>query len=336
MLIKIFDKYNLNTTKYLDYLNFKNAFVLYYEREKHLKVVDAEELKDQILEIKNHMNTKRTDFNMNHHKVVITKNWLLGFIEGDGSFFISRTKIVPVFSIELTECNLHLLLKIKEFLILNLGFDKYSTYKLRCSSVISINKQKARLGKPSVTFVIQNINILNNYFIPYLEDMKFISKKGLDFLDFKTICKAIYCGSHKREEIKALILKLSYTMNNFRLSTNPGESSIIYLIKSEIDKINNAKPTLEHLSDGRVRDIATKKIVSSNASCVYEISKPNGEVLIVETLDEVLKIVGVGFRTLKSRLDVEVLEGQEGFSSLAPEFNGHIIKRIPVFYPNKR
>ena len=243
---------------------------------------------------------------------------------------------MPVFSIELTECNLHLLLKIKEFLILNLGFDKYSTYKLRCSSVISINKQKARLGKPSVTFVIQNINILNNYFIPYLEDMKFISKKGLDFLDFKTICKAIYCGSHKREEIKALILKLSYTMNNFRLSTNPGESSIIYLIKSEIDKINNAKPTLEHLSDGRVRDIATKKIVSSNASCVYEISKPNGEVLIVETLDEVLKIVGVGFRTLKSRLDVEVLEGQEGFSSLAPEFNGHIIKRIPVFYPNKR
>ena len=57
-----------------------------------------------------------------------------------------------------TEYNLHLLLKIKEFLILNLGFDKYSTYKLRCSSVISINKQKARLGKPSVTFVIQNIN----------------------------------------------------------------------------------------------------------------------------------------------------------------------------------
>lgn len=162
MLIKIFDKYNLNTTKYLDYLNFKNAFVLYYEREKHLKVVDAEWLKDQILEIKNLMNTKRTDFNMNHHKVVITKNWFLGFIEGDGSFFLSRTKMVPVFSIELTEYNLHLLLKIKEFLILNLGFDKYSTYKLRCSSVISINKQKARLGKPSVTFVIQNINILNN------------------------------------------------------------------------------------------------------------------------------------------------------------------------------
>lgn len=82
-------------------------------------------------------------------------------------------------------------------------------------------------------------------------------------------------------------MKLSYTMNNFRLSTNPGESSIIYLIKSEIDKINNAKPTLEHLSDGRVRDIDTRKIVSSKASCVYEISKPiNGEVLIVESLDE--------------------------------------------------
>lgn len=203
------------------------------------------------------------------------------------AFFLSRTKMVPVFSIELTEDNLHLLLKIKEYLILNLGFDKYSTYKLRCSSVISINKQKARMGKPSATFVIKNINILNNYFIPYLEDMKFRSKKGLDFQDFKIICTAIYCGAHKREEIRILILKLSYTMNNFRLSTNPGESSKIRLMKSDIDQIINAKPTLEHISDGRVRDIATKKIVSSNASCVYEISKPNGEVLIVETFDEV-------------------------------------------------
>jgi hypothetical protein len=33
-LISIFDKYNLNTTKYLDYLNLKEAFKLYQERDK--------------------------------------------------------------------------------------------------------------------------------------------------------------------------------------------------------------------------------------------------------------------------------------------------------------
>jgi hypothetical protein len=31
-LINIFDKYNLNTTKYLDYFDFKKAFILYFER----------------------------------------------------------------------------------------------------------------------------------------------------------------------------------------------------------------------------------------------------------------------------------------------------------------
>ena len=33
-LISIFDKYNLNTTKYLDYLDFRKAFILYKERDK--------------------------------------------------------------------------------------------------------------------------------------------------------------------------------------------------------------------------------------------------------------------------------------------------------------
>ena len=34
LLISIFDKFNLNTTKYLDYLDFKKAFNLYINREK--------------------------------------------------------------------------------------------------------------------------------------------------------------------------------------------------------------------------------------------------------------------------------------------------------------
>lgn len=319
-LINIFDEFNLNSTKFLDYSNFKEAFILYHERESF-----TEELKERILEIKNSMNIKRTDFNMNNHNVVITKYWLLGFIEGDGSFFISRTKLTPILSIEQSDCNLPLLLKIKEFLILNLGFDLYSVHKLRSSSIISINQQRVRLGKPSVIFVIQNIYLLHNYIIPFLEDMQFISKKGLDFVDFRTICKAVYCGSHKRANLKDLILKLSYTMNNFRLSTYSGEYTTVPLLQSEIDTIIYAEPTIERLSDGRVRDLATNKIVPSVASCVYEITTPDGVVLIVESLDEVLNTVGVGFRTLKKGLDLAGPEGQE--------FNRHIVKRVPIFLP---
>lgn len=50
--------------------------------------------------------------------------------------------------------------------------------------------------------------------------MVFNSKKGKDFLDWKLICEAVYKGSHKKESIRDLILRLSYTMNSYRLSTN--------------------------------------------------------------------------------------------------------------------
>jgi len=102
-LISIFDGYNLNSTKYLDYLNFKKAFLLYQTRDKELlssNIDKAKTLTSQILELKNSMNTKRTNIILpSDHKIVITKGWLLGYIEGDGSFFLSRTDIEPTFSI---------------------------------------------------------------------------------------------------------------------------------------------------------------------------------------------------------------------------------------------
>ena len=79
--------------------------------------------------------------------------------------------------------------------------------------IISINKKKPRLGKPTVIFIIKNIFILNNYFLPFLGNMAFISKKCKDFLSFKIICNAVYKGSHKIEEIRSLILRLTDNIN---------------------------------------------------------------------------------------------------------------------------
>jgi hypothetical protein len=117
---------------------------------------------------------------------------------------------------------------------IDLGFDKYS--KLKHCKAIALNSIDARVrgsflcegenqfvetrnkAKASIILVIKNIKVLNNYLIPYLKDLKFRTKKGLDFLDFTDICRAVYKGSHRSEEIRSLILKLSYNMNNFRLS----------------------------------------------------------------------------------------------------------------------
>lgn len=114
------------------------------------------------------------------------------------------------------------MLKIKEFLENNLGFDSYSLNKLINSQAIAIGDIKAiNNAKPKVSLTIKNVRILTNYFafpggygIP-------VPGKGRDFMDFKIICRAIYNGCHRREEIKSLIFKLALTMNNFRLSTNP-------------------------------------------------------------------------------------------------------------------
>lgn len=240
-------------------------------------------------------------------------------------FFLSRTDLEPVFSITASEEQLVLFEKIKAFLENSLGFDKYSQFKLLNSKAIAINKVKAReIGKPSVVLLIKNIKILNSYFIPYLENMSFITKKGLDFNDFKIMTSAIYKGSHKQEKIRSLILNLSNTMNNFRLSTYVGDSKVV-LSNSDKDLILNAAATIEYLKDGRVRDINKNLIVVSTISCIYEIKTPKGEILLLDTLKEVLKSVCVSYRALKKKLDTE---------ECSPvEVNGYIIKRIAIFQP---
>lgn len=317
-LISIFDLYNLNTSKYLDYLDFKKAFNIYYDRDGFL----TEELKNKVLELKDGMNTKRKNFNMpNDHKIVVTKSWLLGLIEGEGSFQLWRNDLVSAFSLVLTERQLPVLEKIREFLVNNLGFDKYSKAKLDSSSAISINHQKARKNsKGSVLLNIKNIHILNNYLVPYLEGMLFITKKDKDFKDFKLICKVLYIGAHKIDYIKTLILKLSLTMNNYRLSTNT--ETVELLSSLERDILANASPCIEHLNDGRQRDLVTGKIIHQHSSNIYEIIKSNNEVVLKQTLLEAADIVDVNIKTLSKLLD----------KSKDAEIKGNIVKRIAVFY----
>jgi len=188
-LIDIFDEYNLNTTKYLDYLDFKKAFNLYKGRNKTIK--DNQTLIDLILELKNGMNKSRIHFSLPaDHKILISGPLLLGFIEGEGSFYLARTEFEPAFSIAQSETQLPVVEKIKEFLENDLGFDKYSMFKLKCSSAIAIKRGKAvKNSKPLEVLTIKNTNILMNYLTPYLENMPFITKKGKDiFLNYMYSC----------------------------------------------------------------------------------------------------------------------------------------------------
>jgi len=123
VLLAIFDKYKLNGIKYLDYLDFKKAFNLYFDRTGGL----TDGIRSDILELYDGINTGRSNFNMpSDHEVKINPYWLLGLIEGEGSFYLRRDPIRPGFQILLTATQEPLLIKIKEYLENNLGFDFYS------------------------------------------------------------------------------------------------------------------------------------------------------------------------------------------------------------------
>ena len=117
-------------------------------------------------------------------------------------------------------------------------------------------------------------------------------------------------------------------MNNYRLSTFQG--TVNYLSKDEMDKLINGKPTIEHLNDGRQIDLITKKVIRRrSSSCIYEIIKPSGEVLLMPNLAESALMIGTSFKTLKRHLDV-LGNNSDGSKVVLKDYT---VRRIPVFYP---
>lgn len=86
VIIAIFSKYNLNTTKHLNFLAFARAYWLYMDNNS---LEARKELKPVIEDIISGMNSKRIDFNLSPTHYKITTNWLLGFVEADGWFSFS-------------------------------------------------------------------------------------------------------------------------------------------------------------------------------------------------------------------------------------------------------
>lgn len=303
-LIKLFDGFPLNGVKILDFIDFKEAFLLYFNRRGTI----SEDLIKKLLKLKEGLNRGRVDFAMPlNHKINITGYWLLGLIEGEGSFSMTRgSRLRPCFQLLFTASQKPILESIKLFFINNLGFDRFSLWKLANSSGVGIFEFKAKgNSKPTVCLEIHNILLLRNYLIPFLSNFTFLSKKGLDFADFKIICETLYKGAHKNSLIRELLIKLSLRMNDFRLSTFKGEL-VPVLTSDEYAKLLSAPTELPLVNE-----------------VVYLILAENKEEFLVKSLKEASEIVGVHYSTLSRSI--------ERTSSKEVTLNNYTIKKISVF-----
>lgn len=74
IILEIFQKYPLQSTKWLNFSEFSQSFELISE-----KVGDSMDIKNQIIDLKNKMNNLRTNYELPATKTMhISKYWLLG------------------------------------------------------------------------------------------------------------------------------------------------------------------------------------------------------------------------------------------------------------------
>lgn len=262
ILIPLFEQFPLNTTKYLDYLAFKKGFFMFKNRKTN--ELNKQELYLDIIKLKDSMNDKRVNYDLPvGHRIKITGNYLVGLLEGDGSFYLNKQDMTSRISLITTTPNKVVLVKIREFLLNQL--DEYSYILGSCTKLININDKKIKCNnKPISILEISQIDYLCNILIPYFNSLQFRTKKYKDYIDFRTIAFLILEGKHLIEKGKQLIIKLSDTMNNNRLSTNSNPLTIDIATKSELDFLIKSKPLIYIDSEGRAIIIHEKRYIRSS------------------------------------------------------------------------
>ena len=148
--------------------------------------------------------------------------------------------------------------------------------------------------------MIFQIDYLFNIFIPFLDSLDFKSKKALDFSDFQLMTTLIYQGKHLIPEIKSFILQLSYTMKNYRLSTNKDLKNNSYESKENLtnmddktvfsstnifkDKFLALPPLFVKNNEGQIINIKTGEVIKD--TFVVEILRTNSTVCIYPTISD--------------------------------------------------
>lgn len=98
MIFPIFDKYPLLTTKYFNYIKFKQAYQILENKElskqdktRRLEALIAKKPSEDY--VSPAWGSKRDVLNIFETKKIMSKPWLVGFTEAEGSFFIVQKEV---------------------------------------------------------------------------------------------------------------------------------------------------------------------------------------------------------------------------------------------------
>jgi len=344
VIIDHFDKYPLITQKFADYILFKQAYELVKQKD-HL----TSEGVQKIVNIRASMNNSLTD-NLKKafpNTIPVSRplvldqeikdpNWLAGFTGGEGSFMVQMHKSLT----HKTGFGINLKFQITQH-VRDIDLMNKIVKYLNCGSY------KLRPNKLAGDFLVMKFADINEKIIPFFKEYSPQGVKSLDFSDFCKVAEIIKTNDHLTEKGLEQIKLIKSGMNSLRLSradsegidpsggnaadqlsTYSGSIPAEKLTKNERDILKNALPLVEHLWDGRIRDIDSKKIIYQHDSCIYKIITPKGEILKTQTISESADIVGVNIKTLSKHLDVEF----EVNSEYTVSIKNYKIKRIKIYY----
>ena len=290
IIINIFDQYPLNTSKNLNFLMWKQGYELYVSRKTSVR--DLNEIFNEILNLKNQMNKKRTSFKQPEgHCINITSYWFLGFVEGEGFFSIDLKSNPPrlVFGVGQTASEVDVLMAVKRFLLDLPGDYKISRVDTNVVGLTVNKKAKNENSKPMARIGVYKTDFINNVLIPFFDNLIWLSKKELDYQDWKLIFNIKLQGKHFTDEGKEIMSLLHLGMNEKRLSTN--------LIKNSSGPLtDNYDATLPRKNRWSYAEIIARALELLSTPSNYEIHS-NGKIW-VKSLGVYLK--GRGNITVKA------------------------------------
>ena len=301
VIIDIFFRNTLNTSKYLNFLDFKLAYDLYMDKDQG----GADNIIARILAIKGQMNKNRTNFDLGQdHVINITLDWFIGFLEGEGCFNYSPDKNLFSFVV-VQKDNLPLMEGIRDFLNnrSDISLNLVDSTEESAGAKVYSGKADSK-GKIVNEIKVRQLDFIIKVLIPLLDSANWRSKKEKDYKDWKAIFSIVELGLHYTDDGKLIIERILAQMNNNRLSTNKTHSDedralllsdISLLISKGSNYINK---------DGKIFIKSLNRPLSTNKKVGVEVVEvSSGEVIdTFNSVSELAKKLEINLQTAHYRV----------------------------------